>query len=275
MTFIKRHALAIYFALAYGIAWLTWGSQIAEARGWLAWSLPESIAFLGVSLAALTTTALANGRAGLKEYLRRFVRWRVGAPWYAVTLLLTAAISVSAIAIHLLLGGSHDWSAKAPLSFLVPLFLTQVLTHLLTEEAGWRGFALPRLQARFNALTSSMILGALWAGWHIPLFLMPDSHQTYPFAGFFLMAMSITIIMTWIFHHTQGSVLIAGLFHAAMNATLAVTNTLWSDPRVFWIYTALVVIVAAAIVIIEGPERLMRRSSRRESLAATGSIATA
>ncbi len=251
-SFVRRYQLAVYFVLVYAVSWAVWGTEIAEAHRRIGWQIPEVFAFLSMTLVAFVVAALAGGRAALKEWGSRFVRWRAGIGWYAFVLLLTPALSLVAIGVHLLLGGTHQFAVLAPLSAVVPIFLSQILTHLLTEEAGWRGFALPRLQERFAPLTASLLLGMVWAGWHLPLFLLPGSSQTFPFAGFLIQVVATTIIMTWVFNHTNGSVLMAALYHAAMNTSLVVFNTLWGDLRVFWLYTALTALVAAGVVRVEG-----------------------
>jgi membrane protease YdiL (CAAX protease family) len=105
---------------------------------------------------------------------------------------------------------------------------------IFTEETAWRGFALPRLQKNHSALSASLILGLLWGLWHIPLFLIPGSAQeAYPFIGFILLILPTSILFTWIFNHTKGSVLIAGLFHGFYDATVVYLGVLTGDIRLF------------------------------------------
>jgi membrane protease YdiL (CAAX protease family) len=131
----------------------------------------------------------------------------------------------------------------------VPLLLSQLLTHLLTEEVGWRGLALPHLRADLGSLPAGVLLGLLWAGWHIPMFFLNDTRQTYPFAGFVALAVSISIVMTWLWDHTRGSILIAALFHAAMNTAWAVLNVLWGDLQLFWLCVACTAALATFVAI--------------------------
>jgi len=111
------------------IAWVTWGAQIAVARGWSTWAVLETIAFVGVSLSAVTITALTDGVAGRGAYFSRFGRWRVGAQWYAVALLFTPLLSAAAIGIHLLLGGTHQLGPQVPLGRTPLLLASQLITH--------------------------------------------------------------------------------------------------------------------------------------------------
>ncbi|HEY8599061.1 MAG TPA: CPBP family intramembrane glutamic endopeptidase, partial [Thermomicrobiales bacterium] len=132
----------------------------------------------------------------------------------------------------------------------------------LTEETAWRGFALPRLQARFNALSASLILGLIWALWHLPLFFLANTGQSkMPFPGFVLDVVAVTIVMTWVYNHTRGSVLLAALFHAAFNAGGAYFNTLTSDARLFWLTVGVAWVAVAALLQVAAPARFGYRAA--------------
>ena len=96
----------------------------------------------------------------------------------------------------------------------------EIFTSGLAEEPGWRGFALPRLQQRYGPLLGTIILGLLWGGWHLPLFLTSWALSTngLEVCEFILSALSIAIVITWVFNHTRGSLLIAILLHANVDA---------------------------------------------------------
>ncbi|MBE2240931.1 MAG: CPBP family intramembrane metalloprotease [Caldilineaceae bacterium] len=134
----------------------------------------------------------------------------------------------------------------------------------MTEETAWRGFALPRLQSRYSALNASLILGILWGIWHLPLWFIPDSFQsTLPFGGFVLATVAMSIITTWVFNHTHGSVLLAAILHAATDVTLAYSNVLSGDLRLFWIFVVLQSVFAIFIVITLGAEHFSKNSDLR------------
>jgi CAAX protease family protein len=151
------------------------------------------------------------------------VRWRVSWRWYLVVILGPAAFSLAVTALYVLLGGS--WAAAPPalrgeasLASL-PLFLVILtITDGLGEEPAWRGFALPRLLSQYNALLASLILGVLWAAWHLPLVWM-EGAPLYQ-QPIWLLLVDITaksVLFTWVFLHTRGSVLLAALLHASTN----------------------------------------------------------
>jgi membrane protease YdiL (CAAX protease family) len=124
------------------------------------------------------------------------------------------------------------------------------------EEIGWRGFALPRLQRLYGPLIGSLILGTLWALWHSPLFLIPSwdtPHGSFLDAALFLVwAVSITIVFTWVFNNTKGSVLMAILAHGSVNTAGAAVYTLFPAPVVTGSITGFVFGfgVAAVVVVI-------------------------
>jgi uncharacterized protein len=130
--------------------------------------------------------------------------------------------SLATAGVFVVLGGS--WSEAAPgflagnLAWLPVLILVSALTDGLGEELGWRGFALPRLLSRWPPLTASLLLGLVWATWHLPLLWTEgrtlDGHPAWLL---FLDLGAKSIIFTWVFLRTRGSVLIAVLLHAANN----------------------------------------------------------
>jgi membrane protease YdiL (CAAX protease family) len=216
---IRRHPLVTLFALAYG---LTWAIQIPRAGGLLEGEGWQAVVW-APAIAALIAAALTGGRPAVRELGARLVRWRVGWQWYAVVILGPAAFSLSVAGVYALLGGS--WSAALPwaqseeaLVMLPVLFFILTLTDGLGEEPAWRGFALPRLLARHNALVASLIVGVLWALWHLPLLWMEGSTRYQePVWPILVDNTAKSVIFTWVFLHTRGSLLMAILFHGATN----------------------------------------------------------
>jgi membrane protease YdiL (CAAX protease family) len=196
--------------------------------------VPDALSLLagyGPALAAILVTAAVSGRSGLRALGRRLVLWRVGLQWYTVALLLPAAMMLGGLAVHLLLGGATPSAAHPPtmpLDLPGPLWQQILLLMLiftlgfdgLGEEVGWRGYALPQLLQRHSALAASLILGALWALWHLPYALTVGSAMsTSPFITQVPGILANAILYTWLFNHTRGSLLLAILFHAANNVT--------------------------------------------------------
>jgi membrane protease YdiL (CAAX protease family) len=163
-------------------------------------------------------TPLVGGGPATAALLRRLGRWRVGLRWYALALLLPLGVTAAAaatVALGAPAPAEGDFLGRLPL--LVPIFAFNLLFPLsgaLGEEPGWRGVALPRLLAGRSPLAATLVLGALVAGWHAPLFLTGLYGQV-PLRVLFIV--TTTVLYTLLFTGSGGSVLLAMLFHAAWN----------------------------------------------------------
>ena len=217
-------------------------------------------------------TWLTLGKEGVIALLKRFLIWRVGWKWYLVAFLLYPAIMVSAVLLnaalsytpidfrevfaHKIFGPSANL-----LVFIVPFFLFDAIAN--GEEIGWRGYVLPRLQAKHNALVSSLILGVIWGFWHFPKFLAPGNDSS--FALFMVKVMADAILYTWLFNNTKGSLLLTTLFHASGNTAgvfLPIVNTVTgSNTSTLILQVLLQIAVAIVVVMIAGSERLSRTGS--------------
>ncbi|HSM72251.1 MAG TPA: type II CAAX endopeptidase family protein [Anaerolineales bacterium] len=192
--------------------------------------LPSATMQLGVlntTLAVIVLVVVEGRKGGLRELLSRFLIWRVGIQWWVCALLFVIIPSVAALYLFNLLGGPRvDWSGLPPLYTVVPTFVSLTIVAGIGEEIGWRGFLLPRLQTRHNALVSSLIVGVIWAIWHIPMFFIKGNTQ-YDWAsqagllpailGFSVFAIAYSIQFTWVFNNTRGSLLLAAVMHGALN----------------------------------------------------------
>jgi membrane protease YdiL (CAAX protease family) len=260
--------LFAFFVLTFGISWAAW---LPMALAGLSSSWIRIVGTFGPSLAALIIVAISEGRSGLREIGRRLLVWRVGFGWYLVIFLITPIIILPAIGIHILLGGSGlEWNDPSRWYLIFPAFLQILVLGVLGEEIGWRGFALPRLQQPLNALWASLVLGTIWAFWHLPLFWMPeDFHAQIPFGLFLLQELGLTILFTWVYNNTHGSLLIANLFHAASNTAIGVLPVIPADAagslRPLWLSIGLLIIVCMVVVAVYGPERLSRHPPERRS----------
>lgn len=246
--FVQRNPLVTFFALAYVLSWWPWLLSAAN---------PFYPLFpLGPMVAALILTVVANGRGGLRALLAKAVQWRVNLRWYGVILLLPVALGLSAFALNLLLGAPLPVAAQwSPWHAILPTLLIQLLFIQVGEEIGWRGFALPRLLEGRSALAASLILGLLWTGWHLPAYVSGTiAVILIPFP------LVSTFLFTWLYQHTDGSVLIAILFHSWINTVAAVFFPLFSGPffdQMLWLFVGVYVLAAAVVVVTAG--RNLRR----------------
>lgn len=259
--------LWLFFLLAYAFSWLFWVPQALAANGT---SLPAGVAaFLASSfnpaafgplVAALVLTALDSGWKGVLGLLKRGVDLRFRKIWLLPILFLPPLIFGGAILLSVLAGATPlDLSvASNPPFALVALVVILLTGGPLQEEFGWRGYALPRLQARFGVLIASLILGILWWLWHLPLVFIPGRFMASSLPLFGALAVEIVltaILFTWIYNHTGGSVLAAMLFHTTMNWAIWVTlPTMQLNFAIIGFTVALLAIAVAIVIGIGGPQ---------------------
>jgi CAAX protease family protein len=260
-SLVKRQPLIAFFVLTYALSWLAWPL-------WASGIYPIAPVFsFAPFLAALVVLAIARGKGGVGGLLRRMVRWRAGLGWYAVALLVPAGITVAAVVLNVLLGARAPSAADlGGWTGLLPGFAVALLIPGLGgawEEPGWRGFAVPRLQAGRSALFAALILGVLIAGWHLPLMVVGDVHWSD-----IVLIMGAVIVFNWVFNNANGSVLIIMLMHATNNA---VSGQFFSpmfsgadSVRQSWLLAALWCAVAIVVVVVAGPAHLSRKHKKQE-----------
>ena len=188
--------------------------------------LPAASSSIAVSLVALCGPAVAArivaglcGKAAWQDLRDRIERWRVPVQWYVAALLVPIATSALARGIELL-GGAPN---AVHLISITPLQLA-VFVLVAGEEIGWRGFLLPRLLDRMGPRTASAVIGVIWAVWHLPLFSMPGMPQYgSPIPAFVLYTTALSVLLTRLAQVTNGSVILATLFHGTVN-TFGFTN---------------------------------------------------
>jgi membrane protease YdiL (CAAX protease family) len=223
-SLVARRPLVTFFILAYALSWL---GAVPYALG----VFPIPIFPFGPFLAALIVAPLVGGWPALTALLQRMVQWRAGLRWYALALLLPTAVAVAVAVATVWLGAPAPSTAfllgQAPAA--VPIFAGLLLSPFsgaLGEEPGWRGIALPRLLASRSPLAASLLLGALVAGWHAPLFATGLYSQVGVRVAFIV---TTTVLYTLLFQGTGGSVLLAMLFHTAWNAAPEILFPAFAD----------------------------------------------
>lgn len=230
---MKQQRLVAFFVLAFALSWYPW--ILALLRGRTSGPNP-----LGPLVAAIVVTAIVYGRSGLREFFSRFVRWRVGLEWYAITFGAPVLLCLIAVALTLCFVPRAQISALSieQLREVPERFLFILLFIGLGEEPGWRGFAMPQLQTNYSPLSASLILAPLWALWHLPLIGNEFPWRIVP--PFLLSVFGATFMLTWVFKRTKGSVLLPMLFHATVNTVGAglIFPLFSGDPLVllWWIY---------------------------------------
>ena len=231
---LARHPLISFFVLAFAFSWIAWSPWVLseDGVGLLPYKLGAATGllnaaatFLGPAVAAFIMTATTEGRVVIRRLLRRIVLWRVRLRWYLFAFIgVPLVMTLGTIIVPGGLASLQFLGLGYVLTYLVTFVFVAVLGGPLGEEIGWRGFALPRMQPLQGPLVGSIILGLLWGLWHLPEFMVPTWAESSGGSGllaivtFCIFAIAVTIIFTWVFNNTKGSVLMAILVHASIDA---------------------------------------------------------
>jgi uncharacterized protein len=255
---LKRYPVLTYFVLVYVLSWACW-IPLAISKTWASFPFIVFAALGNImpSLLGILLTALFRGKSGLGELFRRLGQVRVPLIWYAFVLLYLPVLRLVAVGVPTLLG-------LATIAFAFPV--VGVIGSFVAgfgEELGWRGFALPRMQARQSALAASLLLGVLWGLWHLPLLIAQGLPLTAAglvgFIGFVLMSpLPLAVLFTWVYNNTKGSLFLMVLFHTVVDFagfTILTPSTTWIVPVLFLILNWVVVTI---VVVMEGAARLSR-----------------
>lgn len=257
-------AFAVLTHLGSWILWSPWWLAV-NGVGLLPYELPfgavaliNQLGLFGGPLAAgLIVTGCCRGRAGLRRFGAAFVQFRAAGRWYALALI---GIPL-AVAIGYALTGGFGASAEqidaVLLGALTGNFLIYLLGGPLQEEPGWRGVALPLLQHRHHPLTAALILGVLHCFWHAPLFTTAEwdtaRSSAEDYIAYLLLILALTVVLSWLFTASGGSVVLAVLGHNSLNWAMLAAGVLTGAPATNWpAAIGLAVLAAAAIGITRG-----------------------
>jgi uncharacterized protein len=231
----RVHPLGAFLAVTFGFTWLY--EIVAFGLLDIDFEVGVIVAAFGPALGAFVVIRACEGRAGVRAWLRRLTVWRVDLRLYIFAVVALPALVIASYA-FLPDGGDKlgDAGAAFPASFLGMLVILSLLGGG-QEEPGWRGFALPRLLERHSPLEASVRLGIIWALWHLPLFVLVADYDNAgtDVAGVVAMfvvftiglTIGLSIIQTWLYHRSAGSLFLAVVAHGAANASFAYLPTTW------------------------------------------------
>lgn len=281
-NWLRKNDLWVFFTMTFVLMWPRSILGALYSQGFVTY---ESSSFLTVlyliglpMIAALIVTVITRGSTGIKDWAGRIIHWRFEWKWYVIALLLYPLVTATAYAISYLIRGGvgrsifEMWragfaniqtnAARIGLDpqntgqILVVLILTSILVALF-EEGGWRAYAIPRMQERMSPLASGVILGVIWALWHIPAFYTVGSDQYgMPFAWFFVTILCVSILMVWMMNRANQSALATILFHGSIILAGHVFPTQLAyqtgDYLALWLTATLLTLVTLIVIIKDG-----------------------
>jgi uncharacterized protein len=253
----KQRPLLVFFPLAFLLSWYPFilgKTHLVRTSG--------GINPLGPMVAAIIVAGIYYRARGVKELLGRYLRWRIGWSNYAFAILMPVAVVAVESALNILVGAKHPAAAQiATWHALLPRFVFMFLFVGLGEETGWRGFALPELQKRYSPLVASLILGVIWAAWHIPLIGVEFKGPVIP--AFLLSVMSASVVTAWLFNRSGGGLLPLPLFHAMVDTVgggYIFSMFQGADVLRLWWIDAVLWALTAAVLVFLSPQMTQRPS---------------
>jgi membrane protease YdiL (CAAX protease family) len=239
----RRHDLALFLGLAFLVSWAPWPLVALN---------PDSSPLVpfGPLVGAVTAVLLTGGLGGLRRLLAQLTRWRRASGWYLLAVAGPLTVTAAAAGLTIALGDVPPMVNTPDWTFVAITFVSTLLLTGLFEELGWRGYALPRLQSRFDGLRSALLLGSIWALWHLPELLSDPTHQRPPLP-FLLGVLAQSVILAWLYTSTRGSLPITMLSHAATNtaAQFVLPQFTGHDYQLIWWFSTGLWIAAAVVVV--------------------------
>ena len=239
-------ALVAFFVLTFALSWAIWIPVMTASFGLPGITFPPSglVAALMPGVTAIVVAAWVGGGPAVRALLRQLTVWRVGVRWYAAALLIGPALIAIAFMASSLWRGS--WLPVPEITLGAVLLMVLIQTpNTLAEEIGWRGFALPRMASNLGWLPAALILGIIWATWHLPYWISAPNVHVYgvgAVALFFVVPVSGSLFFAWVYRATR-SVLLAWLTHLSINVTIAFMPLATEDVGSLWpqaVYTVLI-----------------------------------
>lgn len=216
---LPPRGLAAFFIIAFAFSWLVWWAGPLMAPGASSTMALVILGSFGPAVAATVVTARLDGRAGLRALFGRYLPRRQGGgrPFIIGALIFVALVASGGIA--LLAGGALDIQGLGTgIAALPGMIVLIALVGGGNEELGWRGFALPRLQAALPPVAANVMLGIIWAVWHAPLWSMATAQSAISFPIYVILVVAIAIVLGFVFNIAGGGLLAVVAAHTAVNA---------------------------------------------------------
>lgn len=232
---MRSHPIPAFFLLTFVLAWLIWlPIGFLAPDYFLLAIIPGAWA---PTIVSVLLTRLTDGKDGVRQFLGKVIRWRIGFQWYLMVLFGIALIAFAAQGLNIWLFAGEPVKLNLPAGvpedgFLIALpiifFVNIFFGGPLAEDIGWRGYALPKLREKMSAFTASLLIGIVWVLWHLPFFWIPEGKIAVggvPLLWFTLLTTAWSVLFAWVYVNTE-SILMPVLFHAAVNTTLGTLGVL-------------------------------------------------
>src|SRR5512134_674425 len=251
---IKRHVLVIFCTLTIS---LTFAATLLPLPGEV---IPVVMVFIP-ALMAIALTALSDGMAGVRSLLAKLLQWRISIKWVVIALALAFIIrlAVSLIAIGLGLISTIQLRPGGAAQYVILAVIFFVFA--IPEELGWRGYALPKLLAQYSPLVAGLTIGVLWGSLHLALLLPGMMNEGAPPLPTVLALVGGSVLFTWLYVNSGGSIVLTTLFHAAQSFFVTLNEGIELEQQV-WLMTAVYLVLAFVVIIVAGSS--FRRKPMRE-----------
>ena len=251
---IKQRALAIFciltIALSFAATLLPLPTEV----------IPVGMVFIP-ALMAICLTALSEGKTGVRLLLSKLVQWRISIKWVIIALALAFAVrlTMSLIALGLGIISTIQLRPGGPASYI--LLAVIFFIFAIPEELGWRGYALPKLLEQRSPLAAGLIVGVLWGSLHLALLLPGMMNEGAPLLATLLALVGGSVLFTWLYVNSGGSIVLTTLFHAAQSFFVIVNDGIALEQQA-WLMAAVYLGLAFIVIIVAGSS--FRRKSMEE-----------
>lgn len=277
IKFFEKYEVIVYLITTFLFTWIFWGIAFTSTSLSLN-GLFRIVGSFMPSIMSIIFTGYYHGVNGIKKLLKKLTIWRINPFFYAFAFLYTAMSIYIPSFICSIIGVNYKihinnyvsgFQLTSPLMILICFFAAMIFGGPVGEELGWRGFVLPKLQKKVNPLISSIILGTIWASWHIPMFYFHVTGYDISFISYLLETIWLTTLFTWLYNNTKGSLLIIILYHSFDNFIMAICfNDFMKNFNIysviFWII-GLIVLLCIAFDMIRKPLKQLEYENHIDS----------
>jgi uncharacterized protein len=261
-----------FLAITFGFTWLILSPGVLAYFGLFKLPFPAlalaAFAQFAPSLAAFLLSGLHEGKAGMGKLLKRALDFHFSILWLAIVILIPLAVGAAALGLYVLTTGQIPalGMLSQPIMILPSLLMIFFLQGPVPEEFGWRGYLLDRFQARWSPLVASLVMGVIWAVWHLPSWFMEGTYQSFaPFWAFTIYDIAVTILFTWIYNHTRGNLFLALLFHAMIdlaNVIFLSAGEVGGGNTLAFLFMTAFYALTAIVVLVARPQQLLIKISK-------------